>query len=102
MVQQVFGYDTNGDLIVDSGVAYAFESISKPYTETGGLISIKIATIDSRIKQDDRRIASLTKQLADKEVSLKKQYSQMESAYDRMEQMSTSLDNFSKQNSNNR
>jgi flagellar hook-associated protein 2 len=100
-LQQVFGFDSNGDRLVDTGAAYACESLARPYVETGGLISIKIATLDSRIKDDDRRIIALDKQLADKEASLKSQYSQMEGAYSRMEQMSNSLDNFSKQNSRN-
>jgi flagellar hook-associated protein 2 len=100
-LQQTFGFDSNGDRLVDTGAAYACETVARPYVETGGLISIKIATLDSRIKDDDRRIIALDKQLADKEATLKSQYSQMESAYNRMEQMSNSLDNFSKQNSRN-
>jgi flagellar hook-associated protein 2 len=100
-LQQVFGFDSNGDRLVDTGAAYACESLVRPYVETGGLISIKIATLDSRIKDDDRRIVALDKQLADKEASLRSQYSQMEGAYNRMEQMSNSLDNFNKQNSRN-
>ncbi|MDR2792840.1 MAG: flagellar filament capping protein FliD [Treponema sp.] len=99
-LQQLFGFDTNGDLIVDSGIAYAIESLTRPYVETGGLISIRTATIDSRIKADEQRIAALDKQLAEKEAALRVQYSQMESAYNRMEQMSNSLENFSRQNSN--
>lgn len=100
-LQQVFGFDSNGDRLVDTGAAYACESLVRPYLETGGLISMKIATLDSRIKDDDRRIIAMDKQLADKEAALKSQYSQMEGAYNRMEQMSNSLDNFSKQNSGN-
>ncbi|MDR1072843.1 MAG: flagellar filament capping protein FliD [Treponema sp.] len=99
-VQQLFGFDSNGDLIVDSGVAYALESLTRPYVETGGLIFIRTATIDSRIKADEQRIATLDKQLAEKEAALRIQYSQMENAYNRMEQMSNSLENFSRQNSN--
>jgi flagellar hook-associated protein 2 len=99
-LQQLFGFDSNGDLIVDSGVAYALESLTRPYVETGGLIFIRTATIDSRIKADEQRIATLDKQLAEKETALRMQYSQMENAYNRMEQMSNSLENFSRQNSN--
>jgi flagellar hook-associated protein 2 len=99
-LQQLFGFDSNGDLIVDSGVAYALESLTRPYVETGGLIFIRTATIDSRIKADEQRIATLDKQLAEKEAALRMQYSQMENAYNRMEQMSNSLENFSRQNSN--
>jgi flagellar hook-associated protein 2 len=99
-LQQLFGFDSNGDLIVDSGVAYSLESFTKPYVESGGLIFIRTATIDSRIKADEQRIATLDKQLAEKEAALRMQYSQMENAYNRMEQMSNSLENFSRQNSN--
>jgi flagellar hook-associated protein 2 len=96
-IQQLFGYDTDGDLIVDSGIAYALEGLSKPYVETGGVVSLKTGTLDSKINQEQRRIATLDRQLEAKEASLKRQYGNMESAYSRMEKMGTSLDNFSKQ-----
>ncbi|GHV92394.1 flagellar hook-associated protein 2 [Spirochaetia bacterium] len=99
-IQQLFGYDTNGDYIIDSGVAFAMESLTKPYVESGGFIALKTGTIDSRITQDQRRIETMDRQLAAKEAALKIQYGQMEGAYSRMEQMSSSLDNFSRQNSN--
>jgi flagellar hook-associated protein 2 len=100
-VQQLFGYDTDGDLIVDSGIAYAVDNLAKPYVESGGLVSLKTGTIDSRIGQDRRRIETMERQLAAKEAQLKLQYGQMEGAYSRMERMGTSLDNFVQQNSNN-
>jgi flagellar hook-associated protein 2 len=96
-IQQLFGYDTDGDLIVDSGVAHALEVLSKPYVETGGIIALKTGTIDSKINQEQRRIATLDRQLEAKEASLRRQYGRMESAYNRMEKMGTSLDNFSRQ-----
>jgi flagellar hook-associated protein 2 len=102
LIQQLFGYDTDGDFVVDSGVAYALETITKPYTEIGGVIALKTGTIDSRISQENRRIDTLDRQLAAKEAALKSQYSQMEGAYTRMERMTSSLDQFSKQNSGSR
>jgi flagellar hook-associated protein 2 len=101
-IQQLFGSDTNGDLIVDSGIAYTMDAVSKPFVESGGFITLKTGTIDSRISQDRRRIETLVRLLAAKEAALKVQYGQMEGAYNRMEQMSTSLDQFSQQNNNNR
>jgi len=101
-VRQLFGSDTTGDLLIDSGVAFNMDRLSRPFVETGGIISLKTGTIDSQISQDRRRIDSMDRQLAAKEAELKVQYSRMESAYSRMEQMSTSLDNFNRQNSNNR
>jgi flagellar hook-associated protein 2 len=69
--------------------------------ESGGIISLKTGTIDSRISQDQRRMETLDRQLAAKEAALKLQYGQMEGAYTRMEQMSTSLEQFSQRNNNN-
>jgi len=43
----------------------------------------------------------MDQQLSAKEADLKKQYNQMEGAYNRMQQMSTSLDRFQQQNSGN-
>jgi flagellar hook-associated protein 2 len=102
VMQQLFGYDTDGDLVIDSGVAYTLETLGKPYTEIGGIIALKTGTIDSRINQEQRRMDALDKQLAAKEASLKSQYSQMEGAYNQMERMSTSLDQFSQQGNNRR
>jgi flagellar hook-associated protein 2 len=98
-VKQLFGSDTDGDLLVDTGAAHALETLAKPYVESGGIIALKTGTADSRISQEERRIETLDRQLAAKEAALKSQYGQMEGAYNRMERMSNSLDQFSRQQS---
>ncbi|MDR0452670.1 MAG: flagellar filament capping protein FliD [Treponema sp.] len=100
-VQQLFGFDTDGDMLADSGLAFALDRLTQPYIETGGIIALKTGTIDSRVNQDTRRIDTMERQLAAREMTLKNQYAQMEGAYSRMEQMSTSLDSFSQQANNN-
>jgi flagellar hook-associated protein 2 len=92
VIQQLFGSDTDGDLIIDSGVAYALDTLTKPYVETGGIVSLKTGTLDSKITQEQRRMATLDRQLEAKEAALKKQYGQIEGAFTRMERMSNSLD----------
>jgi flagellar hook-associated protein 2 len=101
-IRELFANDTSGDLIADTGVAFNVEALVRPFVETGGIISLKTSTIDSRITQDERRITSLDRQLAAKEQDLRSQYARMEAAYARMEQMSTSLENFSQQNRGSR
>ena len=101
-IQQLFGSDANGDMIIDTGLAYMMDTLTKPFVESGGFISLKTGTIDSRISQDKRRIDTMERQLAAKEAALKMQYGQMEGAYNRMERMTTSIDQFSQQNNNNR
>jgi flagellar hook-associated protein 2 len=90
-IKQLFGSDTDDDLIIDSGVAYSLENLTKPYVETGGIVTLKTGTIDSKINREERGIATLDRQLAAKEAALKKQYGQMETAFTRMEKMSEQL-----------
>jgi len=99
-IRQLFGMDTTGDLIVDSGVAFHLEAISRPFVEMGGIISLKTGTIDSRIRQDTQRVANMDRQLAARETELRIQYTRMESAFSQMEQMSTRLDSLSNMNAN--
>jgi flagellar hook-associated protein 2 len=101
-IKELFASDTTGDLLANTGIAYNVDTLVRPFVETGGIISLKNNTLDSRITQDERRITTLDRQLAAKEAELKIQYARMESAYSRMEQMSNSLENFSQQNRSNR
>ena len=99
-VRQLFGSDTSGDMIIDTGVAFNLDAMARPFVEIGGIISLKTGTIDSQISQDRRRIETMDRQLAAKETELRIQYNRMEAAYARMEQMQSSLDNFSQRNNN--
>jgi flagellar hook-associated protein 2 len=99
-VRQLFANDTTGDLLADTGVAFNVDALARPFVEVGGIVSLKTNTIDSRIRQDERRISTLDRQLAAKEQELRIQYARMEAAFSRMEQMSNSLDNFNQQNRN--
>ncbi|MCL2608910.1 MAG: flagellar filament capping protein FliD [Treponema sp.] len=97
-VRQLFGWDTTGNLIVDSGVAFTLSTISRPFVETGGIISLKTGTIDSRIRQDTQRLATIDRQLAAREVELRMQFTQMESAFSQMEQTSARFDSLNNSN----
>jgi len=101
-IKELFANNSMGDVIADTGVAFNTDMLLRPFVDTGGIISLKTSTIDSRISQDERRIVNLDRQLAAKEQELRIQYARMESAYARMEQMSNSLDNFNQQHRGNR
>jgi flagellar hook-associated protein 2 len=66
-IRELFGSDTDGDLLVDTGAAYMMEAMTKPYVETSGIITLKTGTADSRINQEQRRMETLDRQLAAKE-----------------------------------
>jgi flagellar hook-associated protein 2 len=101
-LQALFGLDTDGDLIIDSGLAFNLDRLVRPYVETGGLIALKTSSLDRSIGTSRQRIESLDRQLAAKEQTLRNEYGQMESAYNQMERMSTTLENFGRSNSTNR
>jgi flagellar hook-associated protein 2 len=98
-LRELMGRDTDGDLIIDSGVAFSLNRAVRPFVEVGGIIAGKTAGIDARVAADNRRIESIDRQLTRKEADLRRQYGQMEDAYNRMERMSNSLENFGAQNS---
>ena len=96
---ELFGRDSTGDMIIDSGLAKELHSFLQMYTQTGGLIDTRIAGIDRQIADTDEDITDLKRQLEDKEVDLKRQYGRMESALGQLEETSRSIENFNTQNS---
>lgn len=96
VVRQVFGWDSDFDLIIDSGVAFKLDSLLRPYVETGGIVSSRTRTLDLQIDSQKRNIDNLDKQLAKKEAELKRKYGLMEGALDQMESSSKAWENFGK------
>jgi flagellar hook-associated protein 2 len=98
-MKQLFGNDTNGDLVVDSGVAFKLEALLRPYVQTGGLLTQRVTTLDSQISASNKDIADYKVKLDDYQAELKRKYAEMGSALNGLQQSSQSLNNFSKQNS---
>lgn len=95
-VRELFGNDTDGDFVVDSGVAFAVAEGTRPYIQPGGMIGTRVATIDQTVSRRERDIATLTKQLQDKEARLQREYTMMEGALNTLDRSSRTLDNFSR------
>lgn len=93
-VRQAFGFDSDRDLIVDSGIGFALDALMKPYVETGGIISTRTRTLDDQIARQKRTIETLDKQLAKKEEELKRKYGLMEGALGQMEGSSKAWESF--------
>ena len=93
-VKELFGRDTDSDLVVDSGVAYLLDSYIQPYVETGGLVSIRLDTIDGRISRTTNRIETEQEKLEAKEQDYRRQFATMEASLNTLEQSSQQLDNF--------
>jgi len=97
-IKQLFGNDTDADLLVDSGVAFRTDALLKPYVETGGIVSQRRSTLSSQIERQKRSIETMEEQLARKEAEYKRKYGLMEGALNQMERTSRSIDNFSQRN----
>ena len=101
-IKNIFGFDTDGDLIIDSGIAFKLDKQISAYTQTGGILAMKTANLDSKIKSSETRITRLEEQMEDKEAELRYKYGQMEGTLNSLESQQNSLNNFVKQNSNNK
>lgn len=100
-IRQVFGFDSDGDLIVDSGIAYKLDKQLTAYTQTGGILATKTSNLDSKIKTSESKIARLETQMDNKEAELRNKYSQMEGSLNSLESQQNSISNFTRQNQRN-
>lgn len=98
--RELFGYDSDRDLIVDTGVAHRLDALTGGYVQTGGILAAKDSTLNGQIDRTQREIASLDRQLERKEADLKRKYGIMEGALGQMESTSGAWENFNKQGSN--
>ena len=99
-VKDLFGMDTDGDLIIDSGAAYKTQEYAKPYSGSSGIISYRISSLDSKISRTQRDITSYELKLEDKEAELKNKYAIMEGNINSMQQSSNALNNLNIGNNN--
>lgn len=100
-VKNIFGYDSDGDLIVDSGIGYRLDKQLTAYVQSGGIFATKTSALDSRIKSSEQKIARLETQMDDKEAELRSKYGQMEGALNSLESQQNTIKNFSNRGNNN-
>lgn len=93
-VKDLFGFDSDGDLLMDAGAAFKLDAMMKAYVETGGVVTTRTTTLDSQISRQQKEIETLEDKLAKKEAELKRQYGQMEGALGQMESTSSAWDTF--------
>jgi flagellar hook-associated protein 2 len=97
-IKDLFGRDTDGDFIIDTGAAYEMDRYINSYTQIGGLVASRISGIDTQINRTERSIRDMESKLDDKELELKIKFGRMEAALKTMEQSSSAIENFSNNN----
>ena len=100
-IKNLFGYDSDGDMVVDSGIAYRMDKILQSYVQTGGIIALKTSSIDRQIDAQQSKIRRLEDQVADKETALKRRYGSMESTLNNLQSQANSISNFANQGNGN-
>lgn len=90
--QELFGRDTDGDKIIDTGVAYQVDAYLRPFTQTGGILDSKFSRLDTQIDQTKDEIEDYKEHLTDYEQELKQTYGQMEGTLQQMEQQRQSIE----------
>lgn len=93
-IKNLFGYDSDGDLVVDSGIGYAIDRQLTSWTQSGGIIASKNNGIDSKIKASESKIRRLETQLSSKESQLRNKYGQMEGTLNNLNAQSATVSNF--------
>ncbi|WP_407425951.1 flagellar filament capping protein FliD [Treponema sp.] len=93
-IKNLFGYDSDGDLIVDSGIGYAIDKQLTSWVQSGGIIATKNNGIDTKIRVSEANIRKLESQLSSKEAQLRNKYSQMEGTLNNLNAQSNTVSNF--------
>lgn len=101
-IKNLFGLDTDGDLIVDSGIGFLIDQQLQAYVTSGGILSMKNASLDTKISSSQKSIDRLEVQIAKTEQDLKRKYGNMESALNSLQSQSDSLTNFTNSYNNNK
>jgi flagellar hook-associated protein 2 len=97
-VKQLFGNDTTGNLIVNSGAAYSLDTLIRPYVDPTGIYPQRMTDLDSQIARNNRSIEDYKSKLDDYQRQLKTKFGQMQSSLDQLQKSSEAIQNFNKQN----
>ncbi|UTY25908.1 flagellar filament capping protein FliD [Treponema denticola] len=96
-VKFFFGFDSDGDILIDSGLAHAMYEYINPYTQRGGVFGIKTDSLKLKMDSSQKRIENYDKKLTEKELALKKKYGIMDGTLKSLQKQSQTMDNFNKQ-----
>ena len=97
-VKQLFGYDSDNDLAVDTGAAYQVDTYLKAYVETGGVVANRLAGLDNSIARKEQEIERYNEHLEDYEAELRRKFGDMEGALDSLEDSSRAIENLNRRN----
>ena len=92
LVAELFGYTSGESLIINSGIAYEMSSLLRQYIGPAGIFRVNRETVERRIKDLDRDITKKKKELDTYRKKQEREFSQLQSAQDRLERMQKMLE----------
>ncbi len=93
-IKNIFGYDADGDLIIDSGIGYQLDKQLTSWVQSGGIIATKNSLITQKITTSENNIKKLESQLDGKEQQLRLKYGQMEGTLNNLNSQANTISNF--------
>lgn len=90
-VKDLFGIDSDGDLIADRGVGVELEKYIQPYVQVGGILANKSNYYDSQIKDKNAEAKKFEAYLVSYEAELKSKYGRMEGSINQVENSAKEL-----------
>ncbi|MBN1682656.1 flagellar filament capping protein FliD [Candidatus Bathyarchaeota archaeon] len=94
-VKELFGSDTNKDLIIDNGIAFLVQELLKVYTsKQTGYFDNKEVGFDREIERKGKEIENYKEKLEKEEQQLRKDFIKMEKAMEELEENKNKFDNF--------
>ncbi len=96
-VKEIFGVDTDFDQVIDSGIGFEIDQISRPFVQVGGVIATRTGTLDSSISRTETRIEREDDRLVEREDELRMDFGRMQGALNTLRQNQQTLDNLQNQ-----
>ena len=96
-VKELFSKDSDGDMIIDTGIAYKITTYLKAYTmKSRGFFDNRIKNFDLQIEGKEKQIESYKDKLEGEEQKLREKFYKMEKAAKELEESSKKFDNLYK------
>ncbi len=93
-VKTLLGYDIDGDLVIDNGLAYGVSNLLQPYIQANGIVYQAKQTLSGDIGRSQTRIDRYEDGISRYEDTLRRDFGRMESAIEQLQDQSDVLDRF--------
>lgn len=96
-VASLFGFDSNGDIAVDDGVAFYTASLVEPFVSSTGIAKQKQTSIRSTIAREQQQRARYEQRVEAYRQKITRDFASMEGSLGRLEETTKTLQQFSNQ-----